>query len=629
MILKSNHFDESLFNNSLFDVQKMAVMNNTLCCLGVLEEYTDTHLSPLSMWIDGQKHGLANPLFTLLKVNSVFLNPKYIHPMEHEQIYDIDVDIFSRKTIYEIENTKITISSERFVDQVHQIIYSKYEFETDKPISIDLYQGINDKFDGIEVLDENKINDFKEIALVGGKKEENIVLKYTKDFRHKARPANDKLIDHYIILTEANRTYTVYKYIGIGHGIDKLNGKISQAYDRVKENHSKHQKKNLEDYRLTIIANEEAQTKVDFARRYLLKYPNHFSNSHVNPLSIYFMVYANIHHQPKRAKALLKSEIKRLKEAKIIAKDHGYQGAMYVSNPQKFIEGSQHILNGAMIIYALDFYVDYTKDDTILKRGGLNLMVEIAHFYSTYARYIDSNNHYAFLNIANIDGSIEHINYHTLTHVLVRYALSTTKKYIRRYKHKVPAKTLKLITEVNSKIYIPQPNTNDLLLPYKDFLQDIENEQLVVSGKKIDLTADQLLVFMLFSNKYSEKVVVNNLDYFRRNLVYNLSNQWIQAIVPRAEITNLSIKQFNKVTSLSKKSLLVGENGVDIGVCALVYYMMVYGYAGLRKEQEYFSVDTNIPNDIRRLEFWIGFQNHIADIKIKRNSARLEWRMEV
>jgi trehalose/maltose hydrolase-like predicted phosphorylase len=133
---------------------------------------------------------------------------------------------------------------------------------------------------------------------------------------------------------------------------------------------------------------------------------------------------------------------------------------------------------------------------------------------------------------------------------------------------------------------------------------------------------------MIFEHKYNEKVVKKNIDFYRKHFTNSLNNLWIQSIIPRTERLNLSITQFNKVTSLKRNSLLVGEKGFDIGACALVYYVLVYSYAGLRKQNQYFSVDTNIPGNIRRLEFWINYKDHLADIKIKRNSARLEWRKE-
>lgn len=628
MILKSDRFDESLFNDSLFDANRMSVTNGNLNYIGVLEEMTDRHIHPFTIKVDGTTINLPHALFSLIKVDNILLNPRFVHPLEHEQTYDIEQDLFQRRTVYQLANAKVTIMSERFVDQQTQNVYSKYQFKTNNSIAIELYHGMNDRIDGLDISSESIEAKLSEIKVTANDPKLNTVLKYEKNFKHMNHHESDKTVEHYKIKTEKNRLYTIYKYIGIGQGIDELSSKMYQGYEALKKMHINYQKKMIDKYRITIVSNGKAQTLIDFAQRHLHIHQGQLPESNIDPLAVFFVAYSYLHHQPQRARNLIANEFNKLEEAKTYAQSIGYEGAFYRKGNNEYEPGCEQILTGAMLIYTLDYYIQFTDDEKIINQKILDALYNISLFYAKYATYIEEREHFAFLNVANIDGSLKHIDYHILTHFLVRNALFISKSLMRKYKYNLSKDHLSLIDNVFNNIYIPKPNIDDLFLPYKDYLKDLEDNRINLNRKKADITADQLLIFLLFEGRYSEKIVRQNVDYYHKNFTDSLANQWIKGIVPRSQISNDAIKQLNQASSLFENSLLIDEKGFDIGVCGLVYYMMVYVFAGVRKMDNYFSVDSNIPNDIRRLEFWMTYNDRLADVKIKRNSARFEWRQE-
>ena len=70
---------------------------------------------------------------------------------------------------------------------------------------------------------------------------------------------------------------------------------------------------------------------------------------------------------------------------------------------------------------------------------------------------------------------------------------------------------------------------------------------------------------------------------------------------------------------------LTEQNFLDLGLSAAIYNYLVYGMACLRHDKYLLSADSFNPNDIRRLEFKVLVAGNVASVKIKRNSANIEW----
>ncbi|HPD99756.1 MAG TPA: hypothetical protein PLB83_00840, partial [Bacillota bacterium] len=85
-----------------------------------------------------------NPLFTSVKANKTELHPLQVQPKFHEQELDMDNGLYSRTTIYEIDDVEIKIHSEKFVDQKSRnFVYSKYIIYVDKPIDLEITHGFD------------------------------------------------------------------------------------------------------------------------------------------------------------------------------------------------------------------------------------------------------------------------------------------------------------------------------------------------------------------------------------------------------------------------------------------------------------------------------------------------------
>jgi len=67
------------------------------------------------------------------------------------------------------------------------------------------------------------------------------------------------------------------------------------------------------------------------------------------------------------------------------------------------------------------------------------------------------------------------------------------------------------------------------------------------------------------------------------------------------------------------------QDYVDLGLSAAIYLYLVYGLAGLRHNKYLLTADSFIPSDIRRLEFKVKIASNYACVKIKRNSANIDW----
>jgi trehalose/maltose hydrolase-like predicted phosphorylase len=117
--------------------------------------------------------------------------------------------------------------------------------------------------------------------------------------------------------------------------------------------------------------------------------------------------------------------------------------------------------------------------------------------------------------------------------------------------------------------------------------------------------------------------MTKNVEFYQTHAKLSLYNQFFLSIVGLEETVQDSYDYLMESLSIYKDSLLHKEK-----LFGGVYYHLVHRMSRLRKDHHQFSVNTWIPKEVRRLEYPIQYQEYMGKVKIKRNSAQINWSKE-
>ncbi|MDA3932113.1 MAG: hypothetical protein PF513_05185 [Tenericutes bacterium] len=633
MELKTKDIAKLKFNN-----QRFSLTNGKVFLLGILEENAVKDTPVFTVYDECSKKVLFNPLFTILKANNQLLSPKFQKPISHLQTYKLEEDILTRSTTYLIDGVKVTIDSERFIDEHEMVIYMQYKFKTSENFTIDLYHGIDDTciMPGQDVmLLKSKLHEMTLKTSNSG----YMVLMYHKDFRHKNRNKSNEPTEHYIIDAEANRTYTITKVIGYDPRVRRLKKllkyKLNQTYEKIKKDHIKYKKAEFQQHKMDIISNKKMDLLLAYVyRQHLNNFPSLHSLNQTG-FEEYMQILFYIYNDPNIAKRKLLKRIQNIKQYKSDAVSLGFQGAIIIDSVKDFNSGNRTIYKGALLIYLIELYQEITNDLSLIDESVLELSIEICRFYIDYCEMNLIETHFDFNNVSNLNHSLKHINNHTFTNYLIRYAVRTVKLWINpnkkssvvnRFSKSDLKEFIKNINELNRKIYILKPNNNHLIYPYQNYLVDKERESLDIKEGSMNILIDQFFLFIMFNDEFKSNEINANIKYFsEQSKNFNL-NQLLLNLVSSDIMKNKDFTKFFDSVSVFEESLLINSQGIDFGLMGLVYMFVIFRLSGLRYKGQRFIVDSLIPKNIRRLEYDIKYQHYLGTIKIKRNSAQLVWK---
>jgi len=653
-IIKSNGF---LLDNIEALNNKFILANGYIGITGVMDEFSQkdhAHLK-LSGLVSVNKEvkrylSVYNPLFTQVKANGTILHPEQLEPTSHEQKLDLDSGLFSRTTIYTVNNVDIKIYSERFLDQKHNsFLYSKYIIFTSKPINLEITHGYdmeiseenNQYFENIEV--ENVDDNIYLKADVLGKSL-NMIYSFEKNFRHKNREKKILHQETYSLRTEANRDYEIIKYVAIGIEDRKSREILERSLEkRKKVGYLGRLEKNvgywekLSRNKANIYGNDLVSRYMDFNQFQLISHrplKDQFNISRYGftdmPIEDSFatemyMFRFFLNTDYKAARRFIIARIHQLTEAKERAISENKTGALYTDN----------LYVNALIVVNFVDYIERTMDKSVLNVGGLEMILEISKFYMSYIKLNDKKTNYQVLNVTSLDKSIEGIDNSALLNYLIRDCFGKTanmvalakvdkRKEIEAYlKEKNYDILINQIREARRKIYLQMPNVNSLIQYYDKYFKTEDIIQF----------PDLLNLFFLYPLDFTEKCKEETYNYYKKFTKPNGMGQFVLSLAGTLKNDEKDAnKLFRSFLSLNLYDNANKANNrqpyIDLGLSAGSYLYVVYGLASLKHDKYLLMADSLIPSDIRRLEIKLKIAKNIAIVKIRRNSAVIEWNEE-
>lgn len=459
---------------------------------GTLEEYSSDQMVAMNMaGLYDQNNGhwresvnAFNPLYTYLKVDGTVLNPLKIAPLRHRQTLDMENGTHSRETTFFINNTEVTIQSERFPGQANlHLLLMKYSFTVSKPIQVDLMTGID-----ISVYDMNGPHlgnvSFRDTGVAyttfGETIESNNKLAVTEVVKNNFHAESEMLLINgmamrrYRINAEPETTYTIIKYTAVEHTYTDSEERSrnmaiaasNTGYDElVAENRAFwKQKWNFSD--VLIKGDDQAQLAIrnSIYNLIIIRPYSEYRGIPARGLSgqsykgaVYwdtelFLLPFYLNTDLDAARKIVMYRIHTLDGAMRKAEHYGYEGAFYAWESQDtgdeactdyniiaadtgvpirtyFNEKQIHVSGD--VVFAINRYISQTNDHTVLLDGGLKTIIECARFYHSYVILEPESNRYVIRNVTGPDEYHEGVDNNTFTNKMVANTFAVMIKMIK------------------------------------------------------------------------------------------------------------------------------------------------------------------------------------------------------
>lgn len=690
--LKKYHIDDAENVGS-----KFTLSNGYIGYRGTLDEASSSDFVALGLsgLYDGYREkeivNAFNPLYSLVKADGIDLNPRSFRPIKHSMSLNTDTGLLKRSTDFQHCEIKISIKSERFLDQTDKFnLYSKFTLKASSPLVIELYSGIDDN---IWNINEKHLKDIVsytdgEMNILAGKtkgKEFPVVVGLIEEMDFEAQKEHIKHgIYRYTFALEPKKTYTIVKYASVLHSYDNgvelikknLQKSKSIGYKQLFKNNQEFWKDIFEKSRVHVFNNPQVMSQIDYAIFQMVSHRPYSDLVSINKKGLsgqfdlgtvsweteIMLLPFFINTMPEVARHMVMYRINSLEQAKRKAEMFGYEGAFYAEKSgllgeelsADVIKNNIHI-NGS-IIYGIFQYVERTRDFSVLFDGGLHSILETARFYKSYATLSKNKKHYDFLQVKGLDDSHGFVDNEAYTNYIIKNTLDVTIKLVAYAKteEKILVRNIfkeygydKLVSELRElrrKLYTKKEQI-DYEIEAHDRYHNLDNRS-VSDLKRIEFlnkypvkeventtfihNANVISKLALFMDDFSEKVRRVNYDYYlRRSVNPDVFTRINYVIVGCASNeTDEAYKQYLEIANLKVTNDFLFNEGLNMILIGGIYNMIVYGFAGVRHHGYLLSGDYNQAQKIRRLEFNMQIANNLAYIKTKRNSVTISWNEE-
>ena len=393
-----------------------------------------------------------------------------------------------------------------------------------------------------------------------------------------------------------------------------------------------------------------------------------------------FMLEYFLYTQPETARTLLKYRIDTLAGAKEKARTYGYQGAFYAwesqeggydactdynvtdvftGRPMRTYFKDKQIHISAAVVYGIMRYTDVTGDDSLLKEGGIETILECANFYDSLLLQKVHTKVYELHDVIGPDEYHERVNNNGYTNRMAKFTFEMAAKILQEAEEK----TLKRISEAYpveelfkryqedaQKLYLPQPGKDGIVEQFDGYrkLEDVSVETVrsrllhekeywggaygVAAHTQVIKQADVVTWMVMFSEEFSQEILQKNLDYYEPRTEHgsSLSACMYALLFCKCGRPERAYPFFLK----SAKADLAGGGkewagsiyigGTHPAAAGGAYMTAVSGFGGVVLKNGEVTVNPKLPESWKKLKFHIRYQNKLYQITETKDSVKVE-----
>ncbi len=367
-----------------------------------------------------------------------------------------------------------------------------------------------------------------------------------------------------------------------------------------------------------------------------------------------------IFNNPEAARHLLEFRYLTLPEAKERAKALDCEGAFY---PIATISGrecctlwqhaSLQLQASTAVAYGIRHYELVTKDEEFVFHIGLPILVEVSRMLATRGDWNADHSYYGYYGVMGPDEFQMMVNNNCYTNFMGKKTLLYTLDVLKRYQKKDPAaydafvKEYKLTGQecVNwstlaSNMYIPYdpktklfeqhegyfrlPHLDVDAIPVEDFpLYHHWSYDRIYRNDMIK-QPDVLMMMLLHNGDFTEEELKNNYEFYEPRCIHesSLSPSVHSILASQLKKHEEAYQFFGFATrmDLDNYNRNTGE-GLHTTSIAAAWMNIVYGFGGMRSDQEKLSFCPSIPAAWQGYSFRICYQGDVIQVHIGTEEA--------
>jgi kojibiose phosphorylase len=496
-----------------------------------------------------------------------------------------------------------------------------------------------------------------------------------------------------IVFTKIFTLYTSYNYSSKSikrETMRSLNESVKKGFDGVFKAHLKKMSKRWEDSDIVIEGDKEIQNAMRFNIYHMLisarrRYA-HYSigaktlsgqgyRGHIFWDTEIYLLPFYIYTQPEIARGLLMFRYKTLPQAREIAIEKGYRGAMYPweateSGTEQTPRYSKDVDGKIVEVHTQDYehhitadvafgvynYYQITGDRAFLIDYGTEIIFETARFWASRVEYSKKDKKYHIRGVIGPDEFHVNVDDNAYTNYLAAWNLeyavqlykelqdnSKIKKILNNIK--LSSKEVKQWVEIAENIVLLRSkkkkiiNQFDGYLRKKDYqVQEYDEHFMPLTPKHLEFEGlgrsqlikqgDVLLLFCLFPEKFSHEVKLHNYNFYLPRTTHKSSLSYCQHSI-LANVLGDSFKAFcffwaaiNIDLNDVPKNTSAGIHAANLGG---VWQALLFGYAGLKCTANEINIDPKLPGNFKGLEFSFYHGGDRFEVEEARSQIKLRY----
>ena len=512
---------------------------------------------------------------------------------------------------------------------------------------------------------------------------------------------------------EAGRAYTLVKYFAVFTDNDRVDRPLAQAaveavrqaralgYEQCLAHHDEKWAEKWERCDVQIDGDDEAQHALRYSIFQLLMVaplPGSANSIPARALSgqVYkgavfwdtemFMLPFFLHTFPEGAVELLRYRIRTLDGARRKAKTEvpGYRGAFYawesqdtgdeactyynVGDPftgralRTYFRDKQVHISGDVAI-AMWRYFKLTGDDSLLREGGAEVILECARFYFSYLYFKADKGCYEVLDVTGPDEYHERVNNNAFTNAVVKETFLIAGAVMAHLRKRHPGilralvrklrigRELRAFAAAAKRLYVPEPAVDTNLIEQFDGyfqLQDSSvaevrsrmvhpNEYLgaaqgLAVPTQVIKQADVVMMLNLFRTRFPAAVKRANWEYYEPRTEHGSSLSACAYAMVAAEFGELEnayryFLQTAKIDLEAKYKMYVGTifmGGSHPAANGGAWMTAVLGFGGVQADGERLVINPRLRAKWRRLRFMLVYRGDRFRIAIEADAVTIE-----
>ncbi len=638
---------------------------------------------------------------------------------EHFIELDYRHGVFTRCTTFRLLRGNITVRSSRFVsmDNVHvgaikTEIFADFHADVKYVFGIDadVWDINGPHFDIIKVSNDGMLT----VDAVTHENNHNVSVaeEVRSDFPCELKDEEElnKALKSVSFITDVNKVYEIERFFAVYTSLDCDNPiekakedtvRIAGAgFDKLLDEH-RSAWEDIWKYSEVIIEGDDKSME---ALNYSLYHLHSIAPRHADNLSIaarglsgqtykgavfwdteMFILDFFLMTEPEVAKKLINYRIDTLEGAKKKAAEYGYDGAFYAwesqekgfdacsdynvtdvftKRPMRTYFKDKQIHISSAIAYAIGKYVEITGDDSLLKEGGAETIIECAKFYySALVKKVNSDR-YELRDVIGPDEYHERVDNNGYTNRMAKNTFRLAVRVLENDKFishickleepneesadsEIRSRLLEMFKDAYEKIYIPEPDSEGIIPQFDGYgeLEDVTVDEVrsrlldpkeywggaygVASHTKVIKQADVVTWLAMYPQDFDTKVIEDNWNYYEKRTEHgsSLSACMYALVACKCGMTEEAFPLFTKSATADlapggkEWAGLVYIGGTHPASAGGAYMVAIEGFAGVEFAEGKINVNPRLPKNWEKMTFHISHKGTMYRVDIEEGKA--------